>query len=325
MSDSSQHAATVANPPSRRRRAIAIGECMVELARGDDGRFSMAFGGDTFKAAVYMARASIAAGCDLDVAYATALGDDPYSTELAAAGEAEGLDMSLASRVPGRMSGLYLIETKAGERSFWYWRDRSPAREALELPDGALITEAIAGAAAVFFTGVTLSLYSPRGLDLLADALVAARTRGAIIAMDNNYRPRGWGGDTARARTTFQRFWQLSTVALPTFDDERDLWGDANPNVTVARLGALGPSEIVVKNGPAPALVHADGTTCTVACPEQVDPIDTTAAGDSCSGTYLASRLAGLSPTQAALEAHRVAGIVIRHRGAIAPPQTLTR
>ena len=52
---------------------IAIGECMVELSRGSDGRFGLACGGDTFNTAVYMARSGA------KVAYATALGDDPYS------------------------------------------------------------------------------------------------------------------------------------------------------------------------------------------------------------------------------------------------------
>ena len=52
---------------------ICIGECMVELARGNDGRFSLAYGGDTFNTAVYMARAGA------NVSYLSALGDDAYS------------------------------------------------------------------------------------------------------------------------------------------------------------------------------------------------------------------------------------------------------
>ena len=57
----------------QKSRVVAIGEVMIEMARGSDGRFGMACGGDTFNTAVYLARAGI------DVAYATALGDDPYS------------------------------------------------------------------------------------------------------------------------------------------------------------------------------------------------------------------------------------------------------
>ena len=78
---------------------------MVEMARGGDGRFGMACGGDTFNTAVYLARAGI------DVSYATALGDDPYSDGIVSLASAEGIGTELMLRVPGREPGLYLIET----------------------------------------------------------------------------------------------------------------------------------------------------------------------------------------------------------------------
>ena len=46
---------------------------------------------------------------------------------------------------------------------------------------------------------------------------------------------------------------------------------------------------------------------------------DTTAAGDSFNAAYLAARLAGETPVSAAASAHRLAGEVIRHPGAIMP------
>ena len=53
-------------------RVVCIGEVMVEFVRGADGRFGFGYGGDTFNMAVYLARAGI------EVAYATALGNDRY-------------------------------------------------------------------------------------------------------------------------------------------------------------------------------------------------------------------------------------------------------
>ena len=38
---------------------VAIGEVMIEMARGSDGRFGIGCGGDTFNTAVYLARAGI--------------------------------------------------------------------------------------------------------------------------------------------------------------------------------------------------------------------------------------------------------------------------
>ena len=40
-----------------KKRVIAIGEVMIEMARGSDGRYGTACGGDTFNTAVYLARA----------------------------------------------------------------------------------------------------------------------------------------------------------------------------------------------------------------------------------------------------------------------------
>ena len=47
--------------------------------------------------------------------------------------------------------------------------------------------------------------------------------------------------------------------------------------------------------------------------------VDTTAAGDSFSGAYLAARLGGCDVIRAANVAHQMAAYVITHKGAIAP------
>jgi 2-dehydro-3-deoxygluconokinase len=293
---------------------ICIGECMVELARGADGRFGLAYGGDTFNTAVYLARAGA------QVSYLTALGDDPYSQGILDLARGEGVGTDLIKIVPGRMPGLYLIETTAtGERSFAYWRDRSPAREVMDSELSAIVLAHAAAAKLIYLSGITLSLYSANGLARLHGLIETARTSGAKFAMDGNYRPRGWGGDTQRAQSTFKQFWTMADIALPTFEDEQMLWGDAAPAATAARLAKLGVREIAVKSGPDGADVTHEQATTHVPCPAAVVPVDTTAAGDSFNAGYLAARLRGASPADAALAGHRLAAIVIQHRGAIVP------
>ena len=51
--------------------------------------------------------------------------------------------------------------------------------------------------------------------------------------------------------------------------------------------------------------------------------VDTTAAGDSFAAAYMAARLAGLGPQIAAQIGHRLAGAVVRHRGAIIPREAM--
>lgn len=298
----------------RDSRVVAIGEVMVELARGDDGRFTLAYGGDTFNTAVYLARAGVS------VAYATALGDDTYSGRILELAAAEGVGSELVLRVPGRMPGLYLIETDPkGERQFSYWRDTAPARDLFELPDWSVVAEGLLTARLIYFSGVTLSLYSNTGLGRFLAVVELARERGAKIAFDSNFRPRGWRGDVARARTVYAEALKRVDIALPSFDDEALLWGDASPEGTVARLQAFGIGEIVVKNGDKDALLAAGSERIWAPVPEVVNPVDTTAAGDSFSAAYLAARLREESPEAAVQAAHRLSNEVVRHRGAIIP------
>ncbi|MFM9850403.1 MAG: sugar kinase [Hyphomicrobiaceae bacterium] len=296
----------------RSTSVVSVGECMVELARGDDERFALSYGGDTFNAAVYLARAGI------DVSYATALGDDPYSAGLIALAARENVCTNLIAVIPGRMPGLYLIETREGERTFHYWRDRSPARELFELPQADGIAAAFKHARVVCFSAITLSLYSQVGLARFAEALAQARAGGTLIVMDGNYRPRGWPS-AGHARETIARFWALADLALPTFDDEALLWGDADSQATAARLLALGVEEIAIKLGRGGALAGRAGALATVAPSASIEPIDTTGAGDSFNAAYLAARLRGQPIEAAARAGNTLAGIVIRHRGAIAP------
>jgi 2-dehydro-3-deoxygluconokinase len=293
---------------------VSIGEVMVELSRGPDGRYGVACGGDTFNTAVYLARAG------KQVAYATALGDDPYSDRIFALADVEGVGTDLMQRVPGRLPGLYMIETdSSGERKFYYWRDTAPARELFELEAWGAIAESVVGAGLVYFSGVTLSLYSNTGLGRFLAVLEMARKNGAKVVFDGNFRPRAWKGDLARTRTVFIEALKRVDIALPTFDDEALLWGDASPEASIDRMQAFGIGEIVVKNGPNGATVGSGGKHELVSVPRVMNPVDTTAAGDSFNAGYLAARLNGETPAAAAHSGHRLASEVIMHRGAIMP------
>jgi 2-dehydro-3-deoxygluconokinase len=299
-------------PEYMAQRIVAIGECMVELSdRPDSCR--LGFGGDTLNTALYLARLGMA------VDYVTVLGDDPYSDAMIDAWGAEGIGTRFVGRAPGRLPGLYAIRTDArGERRFYYWRDRSPARELLTDAHAPRVAEALVQAKLVYLSGITVSILDEPQRRKLLGLLEAVRARGGAVAFDPNYRPAGWP-DAANARGWFDDFYRMSTHALPSIDDERALHPDLAAQDVAARLHSLGVAEVVVKAGGEGCWIDADEGLRHVPVPGHVVCVDSTAAGDSFNAGYLAARLRGASSDIAARAAHRLAGAVVAHRGAIIP------
>ena len=291
--------------------AVCIGECMIELSEARDGTLTRSFGGDTLNTALYLARLGV------PTSYATALGDDPFSDAMLAAWLSEGVGTGLVLRVPGRLPGLYLIRTDdAGERRFHYWRDAAPVRQLMAHPELARVADAIAQARLVYFSGVTLSLFDPPGRDRLFALLEAARGAGARVAFDTNFRPRGWP-DLTIARAAFARARDLSTIVLASVEDHAGLHGTADAAALRAWLDPV--PEAVLRLSTPECHVIAPGCDAALRAVPVPDVLDTTAAGDSFAAAYLAARLGGSDPLAAAAAGHRLAGAVVRHKGAIIP------
>ncbi len=294
-------------------RIACLGEVMVEVAcsGGDAARIGVA--GDTFNTAVYLSRA-LGAG---RVAYVTALGTDRQSDRILDALQDEALDTSHVARLPGRMPGLYLIDTdESGERSFSYWRSTSAARR-MFLAESGLMAKVLDGFDTVYLSGISIAILDPSARDELAAGLARLRARGGRVAFDSNYRPVLWP-DLATARVQMTRFIRLTDIAFPSLDDETALFGDAGAEAILDRHAAAGIRQGALKCGSAGAIA-LDGSRAHRPASTGVPVIDTTAAGDSFNAGFLAELDRG-GDTQACLTAATtLAERVIGVRGAILP------
>ena len=116
-----------------------------------------------------------------------------------------------------------------------------------------------------------------------------------------------------------------ASLALLTLDDEVALWGDAgSPAAALERALATNCPEVVVKRGAQTTWVRSEGLAPIAVPTEPVAlVVDTTAAGDSFAGAYLAARISGLTPALAAAAGNRLAARVVQHRGAVIPVEAM--
>ena len=293
----------------------SIGECMVELAPTGEGLYRQGFAGDTLNTAWYVL--GLTSQGARKVRYVSAVGTDALSETMLGFLSEAGIDTRSVQRLEGRTVGLYLITLYGAERSFTYWRKDAAARRLAS--DASQLKLAFEGVGTAYLSGITLAILEPEDRARLLSALAAFRADGGEVVFDPNIRPRLWTDRETMARVTTEGY-RAATIALPTFPDEADLYGDATPGDTASRVAALGVREVVVKNGPEPVLLRVAGEPdVIVPALTEVQPLDTTGAGDSFNGGYIAARLAGRSPFEAATLGHAVAARVICHRGALAP------
>lgn len=293
---------------------LCLGECMVELSPTATGEYARGFAGDTFNTAWYARRLLPA---DWSVAYGSCIGTDAISDEMAAFMAGEGIDTTTLRRLPDRTVGLYMISLRKGERSFSYWRGQSAAKCLADDPDWLATT--LQGRSVIHFSAITLAILSPDQRRSFCAALAQARADGSLIAFDTNLRPRLWeGAEAMRAGVMLGA--SVADIVLPSFDEETGLWGDQTAADTIARYSQAGASRVVVKDGGGPVTLWSAGHgSRRHAATPVAQIVDTTAAGDSFAGGFLAHLAQGASEDHAAQAAMSLAARVIQSRGALVP------
>jgi 2-dehydro-3-deoxygluconokinase len=293
----------------------SIGECMLELSGQAGPNWRMGFAGDTFNTLW----ALHALSGERPATYVSAFGDDPFSQNQISFFAENGIGIGASPVIPGARPGLYAISLTGAERAFTYWRSDAAARQLAS--DPAALAKSLENQALVYFSGITLAILDAAARKTLLAQVAKARAAGSLVAFDPNYRPRLWQS-REEAQAAILDALAVADIALPTFPDEQMLFGDTAPQVTAERMGKL-VGEVVVKNGEEPALIATGGTLQPVPAQHVATPVDTTGAGDSFNGGYLAARLAGHAPAEAVQRAHRVAAAVVQVRGALAPFEVL--
>ncbi|TMN71591.1 sugar kinase [Pseudoalteromonas sp. S1727] len=295
---------------------LAIGECMVELVPKGVSECQQSFAGDTYNALVYAKRFAEELNCELF----SAVGEDILSINMLKKWQQEGIGSKQVIKTPDHNVGIYAISTdQHGERSFDYWRNQSAAKHMMELYAKQPFDFGLGKNDWVFFSGISLAILEDDSKQQLVDLLTKLKAQGGIIAFDPNYRARMWQSK-AHAIKWLERAYQISDVVLPGLDDHYTLFGHTDANDIVDYCQQFAIDEVVIKAGSKGMQVFCQNTLSAQCAfhpaPQQVD---STAAGDSFAGTYLAARMTQHEPQVALQMADKVASQVVQHQGAILP------
>ncbi len=249
------------------------------------------------------------------VGYMTRLGADPLSRAVRVELDREGIACSATETDPTRTLGIYSVSTDdSGERSFHYWRDRSAARLLFDTEGDLAVLD---NASLIYLSGITLAIMGSDARTRLMDRLsVLVKSGVASVAYDSNYRPALWESRDI-AKSVNRRMWTIADIALPSLDDEMALFAES-ADAVMARFASRSWRRCAVKRG------ALGPTTPHFACDlPQFTPasriVDTTAAGDSFNGAYLAALIEGRNEAACLTAGHELARAVVQHPGAIRP------
>ena len=272
-------------------RAICIGECMVELRPAGDGLYRAGFAGDVYNTAVYLKRSAPRWTCSSPRSPATIRSAAPCASAWAARGLATPC---VAGRTGRPARTLHDRTRRGGERRFHYWRGESAARggstlarrSAARLLDGARPSLSLGHLAG-----------DPAREDRRRRLNPGAYTEGRVGLDRLRSQPPPRSGASIRRGASHDRAdGPGSPTSFCPADEERSLRRSATPDTQAARSrGWRRARKSRSRAGPG-CLVIDGRSTWSTRCPRSQSTSDTSGAGDSFTGAYLAARLSGAAP-----------------------------
>jgi 2-dehydro-3-deoxygluconokinase len=222
-------------------KTVCFGEIMLRLSPPGFERLFQSpvlqatFGGGEANVAVSLARF----GCDS--AYVTRLPANAIGDGAMKALRAEGVNVAHVVRGGSRL-GIYFAETGASQRPSSVVYDRSGSSISELLPGTVPWAEVLDGAAWFHCTGITPAL-GRSAAECTCEALRAAKSAGARVSMDLNYRRKLWS--EREAQQTMRPLMALVDVVIANEEDLQCVLGVEVPHadVTGASLSLEGYRE----------------------------------------------------------------------------------
>jgi 2-dehydro-3-deoxygluconokinase len=201
---------------------VTFGEAMVRLSPPNFRRLEQTqsldvqIGGAELNTAVALTRLG------REAAWVSRLTDNSLGRLVVDRARATGVDVQHVLLTPNDRVGLYFVEFGASPRASTVLYDRKDAAISRVAPGMIKWADVFYGAKWFHLTGITPAL-SQSAAETTREALKAARSMGAYISIDLNYRNKLWS--TADAGRWMREFMQTCDVLITTEEDVEKVFG----------------------------------------------------------------------------------------------------
>ncbi|MCL8206646.1 MAG: sugar kinase [Actinomycetia bacterium] len=291
-------------------RVLSVGEALVLLQPAERGRIETV---RRFEARVAGAESNVAIGLarlGIPVAFAGAVGGDPFGTFIRHTLAGEGVDISRIEVRP-EPTGIFFKEWfgLGEDPNVYYYRHQSAGSAwSPAVPPEALLE----GIGWLHTSGITL-MVGERTRHTTEALIQAARARGLVISLDINLRRKLAPPDAWRA--VLAPLVQVCDVLLASRDELEAVFGSADPD-RLRAAGWLAPGRaLVVKEGERGAWMTVDGERTAAPAFSVRRVVDLVGAGDGFAAGLIAARLKGWDWPRALGLANLVGAFAVAHPG----------
>jgi len=264
---------------------VTLGEAMVAVR--SHGQLSMSA---QMSASLAGAETNVAIGLARlghETAWLGALGQDPAGDLVLRTLRAEGVNTQAVRRDDSHPTGIMLVDMPTALPPVVTYHRKGSAGSQIAATDASAAPR---GARLWHVTGVTPAL-SPSAHDAVLAAVAAARSDGALVSFDVNYRAKLWSREIAAS--VLGPIAQQADIIIAS-DDELDLVASSSDEAErIAELLSGAPSEVVVKRGSRGA-EHFDAAGSVACAAHAVTEVNSIGAGDAFTAGYLSGLLDGL-------------------------------
>jgi fructokinase len=243
------------------------GEALMDVLVDVSGSVTASPGGAPFNVARMVAR--LGAECQ----FVGRLSDDVFGRQLRASLEHQHVRLVLPTPSPSPTTLAIAQLDDGGSAEYRFYLDGTAAAE---LEPDEVPAQVIDDSELIVFGGLGLVLQP------IASTLIGLLPRVAqhcTVIMDPNCRASAIR-DLAAYRATVARCLGAVDIVKVSIDDLRLLAPEESVQRAARSLLDLGPTAVLVTNGPAPVVIHTRGDELSVPVP-QVDVVDTVGAGDA--------------------------------------------